>query len=59
MLVDVATNSDSPEGPERLSIGLFGAGAGLGVGLLLMLAASMRKPPPPAPVIPAASPAAE
>ena len=58
-LVDVARIPTRPEGPERLSIGLFGAGAGLGVGLLLMLAASMRKPPPPAPVIPAASPAAE
>ena len=58
-IVDPARIPARPEGPERLSISLFGAGAGLGLGLVLMLAASMRKPAPPASVIPAVSPAAE
>ena len=58
-IIDPARIPARPEGPDRLSTGLFGAGAGLSLGLVLMLAASMRKPTPPASVIPTASPAAE
>ena len=46
-LLDAARIPERPEGPERLSLSLFGTGIGLGVGLLLLLAASMRKPTPP------------
>jgi len=53
-VVDSARIPTRPEGPDRLSIGLFGAGAGLGFGLLLMLAVSMRKPTPPTSAVPPA-----
>ena len=54
-VIDPARIAERPEGPDRLSISLFGAGAGLAVGLALMLAASMRRPTSAAPAIPVAS----
>jgi uncharacterized protein involved in exopolysaccharide biosynthesis len=59
-VIDPARIPERPEGPDRLSIALFGSGVGLVAGLLLILVASMRPPTPPPPMaVPAASPAAE
>ena len=58
-LIDPARLPERPEGPDRLSIGLFGAGAGLAAGLVMMLAAAMRPPTTPAMAIPTSSPLAE
>jgi uncharacterized protein involved in exopolysaccharide biosynthesis len=46
-IIEPARIPARPEGPERLSVGLFGAGAGLAAGLLLLLVASMKGPTPP------------
>jgi uncharacterized protein involved in exopolysaccharide biosynthesis len=47
-LLEGARLPTRPEGPDRLSVSLFGATAGLGLGLVLMLASSKRRPAPPA-----------
>ena len=54
-VIDPARIPDRPEGPNRTSIMIFGAGTGLGLGLLLILIASMRRPMPSAMSIPVAA----
>ena len=43
-VIDPARIPERPEGPDRLSIGLFGSAVGFVAGLLLLLVASMRPP---------------
>jgi uncharacterized protein involved in exopolysaccharide biosynthesis len=52
-MLEAARLPTRPDGPDRLSVSLFGATAGLGLGLVLMLASSKRKPAPPAGSTPA------
>jgi uncharacterized protein involved in exopolysaccharide biosynthesis len=58
-IIDPARIPDRPEGPDRMSIILFGAGTGLAAGFLMMLVGSMRRTIPPAMSPPAAAIAAE
>jgi uncharacterized protein involved in exopolysaccharide biosynthesis len=58
-IIDPARIPERPEGPDRLNIGLYGAGVGLVAGLLMMFAAAMRPPTTPAMAMRAPSPAAE
>lgn len=49
-LLDPARVPEQPEGLDRLTVTLLGAGAGLVLGLVLMLRSSWQRPAPPAAV---------